>query len=79
MTGHALDVHWTIPARAQQLGDTTGIVLVGLVAHGRQGCLDLPGFHAHYLETGGLKAIGQILGHGACFETKMQTFEAEAI
>jgi len=30
----------------QQLGDAPGIVLVGLVAHRGQGCLNLAGFHA---------------------------------
>ncbi len=59
MAVHALDAHIAVPAGAQDPCDAARVVAVGLVAHGGQGVLDLPGFHADHLEAGGLQAVGK--------------------
>ena len=61
----ALHVHPAVPARAQDLGDAAGVVLVGLVAHGRQRRVDLAGLHADHVVAGLGQAVGQVLGQRA--------------
>ncbi len=41
----ALDMHHLVPTQTHQLGDTTGIVAIGLVAHGRQRNMGVPCFN----------------------------------
>ena len=61
MTLHALNVHRASPAAAQQLGDTTCVMFVGLVAHRRERCFDLLCLHADDIKVCCLQVVGQML------------------
>ena len=75
----ALYVHAAVPAAAQQLCDTSCIVLVGLVAHGRECRLDLASFHADHLVTSKLQAVGQVLCERAGLETDFGNLNVELV
>lgn len=61
----ALHMNPAVPTGAEDLGDAAGVVLVGLVTHGGEGCSNLPRLHAHDVEAGLPKTIGQVLGERA--------------
>lgn len=77
MTFHALHVNPAVPAGAQDLGDSTRIVSIGLVAHGRQRGGDLACLQADGFEAGRLQAIAEVLRQRAGFEADGRDVLAE--
>lgn len=61
VTVHALDVHTAVPTSAQDLRDAARVVALGLVGHGGQCALHLPGFDEDHVGTGCLRAVRQLL------------------
>lgn len=64
-------MHAAVPAGPENLGDAAGVVLVGLVAHGRQRRVDLARLHADHVVAGLGKAIGQMLGQRAGLQSHL--------
>ena len=58
VTLDAFYVDLLVPAGPQDLSDSACIIPVGLIAHGRERILDLPGFHADHLKARSLKPVG---------------------
>ena len=77
VTLNALDMYAAVSAAAQQLCDATRIILVGLVAHGRECRLHLPGLHADDLKASRLQAVGQVLGERAGLEADLRDLYLE--
>lgn len=65
----ALHMDRAEPAGPQDLGDASRVVAIRLVAHGREGRIDLPRFHADNIETPVPKSEVELLAHRPRFET----------
>jgi hypothetical protein len=70
-------MHGAVPAAAQDLRQSTGIVAIGLVAHRGQGGRRLTRLQGDHLESRLLQAIRQVLRESADLETDLPDLTAE--